>query len=77
VNRVLRPGCNFTLVCIGQDAAIFNRIYRVCGSLAPAFWGRQVERRVPEMIEHAGLSIVSDEVVRQTFYPSRVLVARK
>lgn len=77
IKRVLRPGCNFTLVCIGQDAALFNRIYRVCGSLAPAFWGRQVERRVPEMIEHSGFRILTDEHVRQGLYPSRVLVARK
>jgi ubiquinone/menaquinone biosynthesis C-methylase UbiE len=77
IKRVLRPGCNFTLVCIGQDAAIFNRFYRICGSLAPAFWGRQVERRVPEMIQRAGMRITTDEAVRQGFYPSRVLVARK
>jgi len=45
--------------------------------VAPAFWGRQVERRVPELIESARFEILQDRVVRQTFYPSRVLVARK
>jgi ubiquinone/menaquinone biosynthesis C-methylase UbiE len=77
VNRVLRPDCKFTLVCIGQDTELFNGIYRLCGKLAPAFWGRQVERRVPELIEKAGMRITRDELVRQSFYPSRVLVARK
>jgi ubiquinone/menaquinone biosynthesis C-methylase UbiE len=77
VQRVLRKGRNFTLVCIGQDADFFNRAYRVCGKVAPAFWGRQVEKRVCTMVESSGLRIFSDQFVRQGFYPSRVLVARK
>jgi hypothetical protein len=36
-----------------------------------------VERRVPELIESAPFEIVQDCLVRQGFYPSRVLVARK
>jgi len=32
---------------------------------------------VPVMVEAVGMRIVSDQVVRQGFYPSRVLVARK
>jgi hypothetical protein len=47
------------------------------GKVAPAFWGRQVEQRVPKLIETARFEIVEDRLVRQTFYPSRVLVARK
>ena len=54
-----------------------NAVYEVLGKLAPAFWGRQVERRVPELIESAPFEIVQDRLVRQGFYPSRVLVARK
>jgi hypothetical protein len=49
----------------------------VCGSLAPAFWGRQVEHDVPHMIREAGLRIVTDQFVRQGVLPSRVLAARK
>jgi hypothetical protein len=64
-------------VLIGQSTAAFNAIYKVLGSLAPAFWGRQVENRVPDLIETARFEIVQDRMVRQTFYPSRVLVARK
>jgi ubiquinone/menaquinone biosynthesis C-methylase UbiE len=75
--RVLRhQGC-LALVLIGQNTPMFNRLYKVLGTLAPAFWGRQVERRVPELIEAAKFHIVSDQMVRQSFYPSRVLVARK
>jgi len=75
--RVLRSGGRFSLVVIGQNVRLFNRLYGVCGSLAPAFWGRQVEHDVPSMIREAGLRIVADQFVRQGFYPSRVLAARK
>ncbi len=77
IARVLRPGGRFSLVVIGQNAKTFNRLYCVCGSLVPAFWGRQVEHSVSNLINKAGLTIVTDEFVRQTGYPSRVLVARK
>jgi ubiquinone/menaquinone biosynthesis C-methylase UbiE len=76
IRRVLRPGGAFSLVVIGQNAPIFNQMYAVCGSLAPAFWGRQVEAGVPDMIRSAGFRISTDQFVRQGFYPSRVLVAR-
>jgi ubiquinone/menaquinone biosynthesis C-methylase UbiE len=75
--RVLRASGNLTLVLIGQNTPMFNAIYKVVGKVAPAFWGRQVERRVPELIESARFEILADRLVRQTFYPSRVLVARK
>jgi hypothetical protein len=76
-HRVLRARGRLALVMIGEDTAVFNRIYKVLGKLAPAFWGRQVEQRVPELIETRDFRIVSEHVVRQAFYPSRVLVARK
>jgi hypothetical protein len=60
---------------IGQNVKLFNRMYGVAGNLVPAFWGRQVENAVPEMIREAGLRLVTDRFVRQGFYPSRVLVA--
>jgi ubiquinone/menaquinone biosynthesis C-methylase UbiE len=77
IARVLRPGGRFSLVVIGQNAKTFNRLYSVCGSLVPAFWGRQVEQSVSNLINKTGLKIVTDQFVRQTGYPSRVLVARK
>jgi ubiquinone/menaquinone biosynthesis C-methylase UbiE len=75
--RVLRDRGSLTMVLIGQNTALFNGVYRVLGKVAPAFWGRQVERRAPELIESVRFRILEDRVVRQTFYPSRVLVARK
>jgi len=75
--RVLRDRGHLTLVLIGQDAPLFNRAYRMLSRVAPAFWGRQVERQVPELIESAPFQIVNDVSLRQGFYPSRVLVARK
>jgi ubiquinone/menaquinone biosynthesis C-methylase UbiE len=77
ITRVLRRRGTFTLVLIGQNTDLFNRAYRVCGALAPAFWGRQVEQRVPDLIESLDLRITGDQPVRQGFYPSRVLTARK
>jgi ubiquinone/menaquinone biosynthesis C-methylase UbiE len=76
-HRVLRARGRLALVMIGEDTALFNQMYRVLGKVAPAFWGRQVERRAHELIEASDFRIVSDQVVRQGFYPSRVLVAWK
>jgi ubiquinone/menaquinone biosynthesis C-methylase UbiE len=75
--RILRDRGHLTMVLIGQNTAMFNSIYKVLGKVAPAFWGRQVEQRVPSLIENVSFEILHDQVVRQTFYPSRVLVARK
>jgi ubiquinone/menaquinone biosynthesis C-methylase UbiE len=75
--RVLRPNGKLTLVLIGQNTMVFNAFYKVLGKMAPAFWGRQVERRVPELIDSMRFEILHDRTVRQGFYPSRVLVARK
>ena len=74
---MLRPRGRLTLVLIGQNTELFNRIYRVAGKVAPAFWGRQVEQRVPGWIKRCGFRIMGDRTVRQTGYPSRVLAAKK
>jgi len=54
IRRVLRPKGTFALVVIGQNARLFNRLYGVCGQLVPAFWGRQVEHAVPDLVEEGG-----------------------
>jgi ubiquinone/menaquinone biosynthesis C-methylase UbiE len=77
IRRVLRRKGRLALVCIGQETPVFNRLYKVAGALAPAFWGRQVEHHVPSLIEASDLKIVRDHLVKQSGYPSRVLVARK
>lgn len=77
IRRVLRADGTFALVVIGQNAHFFNRLYNVAGTLVPAFWGRQVDRAVPELVKEAGLRIETTHAVRQTGYPSRVLVARR
>jgi len=76
-HRVLSTHGQLVLVLIGQNKAAFNSVYRVCGKVAPAFWGRQVEQRVPELVKASDFRIERDATVRQIFYPSRVLVARK
>ena len=75
--RVLRPKGTLTLILIGERTKLFNRLYGVCGKLAPAFWGRQVEHGVPELLAANSLAIERDKSVRQSGYPSRVLLARK
>lgn len=77
IHRVLRRRGSFTLVLIGQNTEVFNRLYRVCGKIAPAFWGRQVAERVPDLIESLDFRIGEERTVRQLGYPSRVLTARK
>lgn len=76
-HRVLRSRGTLTLVMIGENTGLFNQVYRFLGARAPAFWGRQVERRMPELVEASDFRIVSDRMVRQSLYPSRVLAARK
>lgn len=75
--RILKERGRLALVLIGQNTAMFNAVYRVAGRVAPAFWGRQVERRVPSLARTVPFDILTDRTVRQTFYPSRVLVMRK
>lgn len=77
IRRVLRGGGTFGLVVIGQNANIFNQLYHVAGKLVPAFWGRQVANAVPELVKEAGLRIETTHSVRQTGYPSRVLIAKR
>jgi ubiquinone/menaquinone biosynthesis C-methylase UbiE len=77
IHRILRKRGTLTMVVIGQNTEVFNQIYRVAGKLAPAFWGRQVEERIPELIESIDFRILTDRMVRQSGYPSRVLTARK
>jgi ubiquinone/menaquinone biosynthesis C-methylase UbiE len=77
IRRVMRAGGTFSLVVIGENGRFFNRLYNFAGGLAPAFWGRQVERASLKLIEESGLQIVNMQPVRQSGYPSRVLVARR
>src|SRR3982751_1158509 len=65
IHRILRRRGSFTLVLIGQNTEVFNQIYRVAGRIAPAFWGRQVEERIPELIESIDFNITADRMVRQ------------
>ena len=76
-HRVLRRPGRLSLVLIGQNTATFNRLYRLATSVAPAFWGRQVERSIPDLIRAAEFRILHDQMVKQTGYPSRVLAAVK
>lgn len=75
MRRVLRVRGSLTLVAIGEDGRGFDRLYRLAGQLAPAFWGRPIGRRLPELLQAARLRLIGERLVRQAFYPSRVLLA--
>ncbi len=77
MRRVLKPKSMLTLVLIGQNTDLFNKAYKAAGTLVPAFWGRQIEQRVPDFLSRHGMNVQTDHVVRQGFYPSRILTARK
>jgi ubiquinone/menaquinone biosynthesis C-methylase UbiE len=77
IHRVLRPNGRLALVLIGQNVPAFNAVYKVAGGLAPAFWGRQVETAIPEAMDACDFAVEHDRKVRQGFYPSRIMIARK
>lgn len=76
-HRVLRRNGQLTLILIGQNAPFFNSMYQVCTRVAPAFWGRQVEEKLTGVIRSHHFQIARDEKVKQIFYPSRVVVAKR
>jgi ubiquinone/menaquinone biosynthesis C-methylase UbiE len=77
INRVLRPDGRLVTVLVGQNKASFNAMYKVCNKIAPAFWGQQVEKRVVHMLEASGYQLEHDRHVRQIYYSSRVIAARR
>jgi len=77
IRRVLRRQGTFATVMLGENTAAFNAFYRAAGSLLPSLWGRQVEAGMPAFIQGSNFQIVGDRLVRQCYYPSRVLCCRK
>jgi ubiquinone/menaquinone biosynthesis C-methylase UbiE len=77
LRRVLRPGGRLTLILIAQDKPLFNAMYRVCSRVAPAFWGRQRDGFVARLLPKCGFTTESDTHIRQFFYSSRIVSARK
>lgn len=77
MHRVLKPRGKLTAILIGQQAEFFNRAYLVAASLVPAFWGRQMDKSAPGILEATGFRVTQERLVRQGFYPSRILTAIK
>lgn len=77
MQRVLKPRGQLTTILIGQQAEFFNKVYRLASSLVPSFWGRQMDQSVVTILEASGFRITQDRLVRQGFYPSRILTAIK
>lgn len=77
MHRVLEPRGTLTTILIGQQAEFFNKAYRVASSMVPAFWGRQMDDSAPPILRECGFRITQERLVRQGFYPSRILTAIK
>ena len=78
IRRVLRAGGTFSLVVIGQNGQVFNRCLRRrrqagAGVLGPAGGTRGAGDDSRGRDAHYS----RDQFVRQGFYPSRVLVAKR
>jgi len=77
MHRVLKPRGKLTAILIGQQAEFFNRAYLVAASIVPAFWGRQMDNSAPGILDATGFRVTQERLVRQGFYPSRILTAIK
>ena len=75
LRRVLRNNGHLTVVLVAQNKASFNALYKVAAKVAPAFWGRQVEKTVADLLPAHGFTTHTDRYLRQLFYSSRVLSA--
>lgn len=75
LHRVLRPGGRLTAILIAQNKRSFNAMYRVCSRVLPAFWGRQLDGYVANLLPECGFDIDTDRHVQQFFYSSRIISA--
>ncbi|MFL6416490.1 MAG: class I SAM-dependent methyltransferase [Bryobacteraceae bacterium] len=75
--RVLKPGGRLGLILVAQNASSFNLLYNFCTFIAPAFWGRQVSSVMPELLESRDFEIETATKIRQLYFHSRILIARK
>jgi ubiquinone/menaquinone biosynthesis C-methylase UbiE len=75
--RVLKPGGRLGLILVAQNASSFNLLYKFCTLIAPAFWGRQVSSVMPELLRSRDFEVETATKVRQLYFHSRVLIARK
>ncbi len=77
MRRVLRPNGKLALVLTGQQDPAFNVWHKFIAGIAPAFLGRLMETRIPELMDACEFELEHDQQLRQTWYPSRVVVARR
>ena len=77
MHRVLKPRGKVISILIGQQATYFNRAYVVASSIVPAFWGVQMDNSAPAILEATGFRVTAERMVRQSFYPSRIIAAVK
>lgn len=83
-HRVLRPGGRLLLVNPGDNSPrpglgsrLFNFCYGWAGYVVPSYWGRQITREVPRILERGGFHVRHSEVVSQTGYHSLITVAER
>ncbi|MBV8832734.1 MAG: class I SAM-dependent methyltransferase [Acidobacteriaceae bacterium] len=77
IRRVLKPEGRLTLTLVGEKKRAFSAAYALASKVAPAFWGRQVDESLVNMLPSFGFNVVTDFYLRQLFYVSRVVSAVK
>jgi ubiquinone/menaquinone biosynthesis C-methylase UbiE len=77
MGRVLKPGGRLGLILVAQSESTFNLLYKACTLVAPAFWGRQVSSAMPDLLRSREFEIEGATKVRQLYFHSRILVAKK
>ncbi len=75
--RVLKPGGRMLFTLISDERPGFRKLYNVAQPLLPSFWGPLIVQRVIELLGRQGFRILHRETVRQTGYPSIVIMSER
>ena len=75
LRRVIRPGGKLLLTSVSQSRPGFNFLYRAGGIAIPTFLGRQVANAMPRVLTAAGFRLTHRETLRQSGYPTDIMVA--
>jgi hypothetical protein len=70
---VLIAGGRLTMILVSQTKAGFNAAYSIASRLAPAFWGRQIDRHLISLLPRHGFALHRESYVTQIFYVSHIV----
>lgn len=75
LRRVLTPGGRLTMILASQTNPGFNAAYSFAGKLVPAFWGRQLDKRLVSILPRHGFALHRETYVTQIFFVSHIVSA--